>query len=64
MLIDFNFKYSCYTNSYIGPNTDFGIFVRQAQVRYTTGNFQFAVENPETTHEILIIIFATLRVYG
>ncbi|QYJ77604.1 DcaP family trimeric outer membrane transporter [Shewanella acanthi] len=24
-------------------------FVRQAQLRYTTGNFQFAVENPETT---------------
>ena len=36
------------TVDFIG-NTDFGIFVRQAQVRYTTGNFQFAVENPETT---------------
>ncbi|MCH1930511.1 DcaP family trimeric outer membrane transporter [Shewanella sp. A25] len=24
-------------------------FVRQAQLRYTTGNFQFAIENPETT---------------
>ncbi len=30
-------------------NTDGGIFVRQAQVRYTHGNWQFALENPETT---------------
>jgi len=30
-------------------NTDGGIFVRQAQIRYTLGNWQFAVENPETT---------------
>ncbi|WP_075187085.1 DcaP family trimeric outer membrane transporter [Teredinibacter haidensis] len=36
------------TVDFIG-NTDFGIFVRQAQVRYTAGNFQFSVENPETT---------------
>lgn len=25
------------------------IFVRQAQIRYTAGNFQFSVENPDTT---------------
>lgn len=36
------------TADFIG-NTDAGIFVRQAQVRYTAGNWQFAVENPETT---------------
>lgn len=30
-------------------NTDGAIFVRQAQVRYTAGNFQFSLENPETT---------------
>ncbi|MFL0801946.1 MAG: porin [Agarilytica sp.] len=29
-------------------NTDATIFVRQAQVRYTYGGFQFALENPET----------------
>jgi hypothetical protein len=29
--------------------TDGTVFVRQAQVRYTTGGWQFAVENPETT---------------
>lgn len=29
--------------------TDGTIFVRQAQIRYTTGGFQFAIENPETT---------------
>ncbi len=29
-------------------NTDATIFVRQAQVRYTNGGFQFALENPET----------------
>ncbi len=36
------------TLDFIG-NTDATIFVRQAQIRYTSGNFQFAVENPETT---------------
>ena len=25
------------------------VFVRQPQIRYTNGNFQFAIENPETT---------------
>jgi hypothetical protein len=30
-------------------NTDAGIFVRQAQVRYTRGPWQFSFENPETT---------------
>lgn len=30
-------------------NTDGAVFVRQAQVRVTAGNFQFAVENPQTT---------------
>jgi len=36
------------TVDFIG-NTDFGIFVRQAQVRYTMGNWQFSAENPEST---------------
>ncbi len=36
------------TADFIG-STDFSIFVRQAQIRYTAGNFQIAVENPETT---------------
>lgn len=36
------------TVDFIG-NTDFGIFVRQGQVRYTRGNVQMALENPETT---------------
>ncbi|TVZ41477.1 hypothetical protein P886_0823 [Alteromonadaceae bacterium 2753L.S.0a.02] len=36
------------TADFIG-NTDFGIFVRQAQVRYTAGGFQVSIENPETT---------------
>jgi len=36
------------TADFIG-NTDFGIFIRQAQIRYTQGNFQFAIENPEST---------------
>ncbi len=36
------------TLDFIG-NTDASVFVRQAQVRYTLGNFQFALENPETT---------------
>ena len=30
-------------------NTDGGIFVRQPQVRYTDGPWEFAIENPETT---------------
>ncbi|CAI3800178.1 DcaP family trimeric outer membrane transporter [Rheinheimera sp. MM224] len=30
-------------------NTDGAIFVRQAQVRYTNGGWQVALENPETT---------------
>ena len=33
---------------FIGP-TDGVIFVRQAQVRYTSGGFSVAIENPETT---------------
>lgn len=36
------------TVDFIG-NTDAGIFVRQAQIRYTMGDLQFAIENPETT---------------
>jgi hypothetical protein len=36
------------TVDFIG-NTDAGIFIRQSQIRYTAGNFQFAIENPETT---------------
>lgn len=36
------------TADFIG-NTDGGIFVRQAQVRYTHGNWQIAAENPQTT---------------
>jgi len=30
-------------------NTDAGIFIRQPQIRYTSGGFQFSIENPETT---------------
>jgi hypothetical protein len=30
-------------------NTDAGIFIRQPQVRYTRGPWQFSIENPETT---------------
>lgn len=30
-------------------NTDGAVFVRQGQVRVTAGNFQFALENPQTT---------------
>jgi len=30
-------------------NTDAGIFIRQPQVRYTSGPWQFSIENPETT---------------
>lgn len=36
------------TLDFIGT-TDGTVFARQAQVRYTNGNWQFAVENPETT---------------
>lgn len=36
------------TLDFIG-NTDAMPFVRQAQIRYTSGNFQIAIENPETT---------------
>lgn len=36
------------TADFIG-NTDFGIFIRQTQIRYTAGDFQFSIENPETT---------------
>ena len=33
---------------FIGP-AESTVFVRQAQIRYTTGAFEFAAENPETT---------------
>ncbi|MCG6939019.1 MAG: porin [Gammaproteobacteria bacterium] len=36
------------TADFIG-NTDFSIFIRQPQIRYTAGNFQFSIENPEST---------------
>jgi hypothetical protein len=36
------------TVDFIG-NTDAGIFVRQPQIRYTHENWQFSIENPETT---------------
>jgi hypothetical protein len=36
------------TVDFIG-NTDAGIFIRQPQIRYTAGDLQFAIENPETT---------------
>lgn len=36
------------TLDFIGT-TDGTVFARQAQVRFTAGNWQFAVENPETT---------------
>lgn len=36
------------TVDFVG-NTDATIFVRQSQIRYTHGGFQFAIENPETT---------------
>jgi len=35
------------TNDFTGAVSE--TFMRQAQLRYTTGNFQIAVENPETT---------------
>jgi hypothetical protein len=36
------------TVDFIG-NTDAGIFVRQPQIRYTRENWQFSIENPEST---------------
>jgi len=36
------------TLDFVG-NADAAIFVRQAQVRYTSGNFSIALENPEST---------------
>ncbi|WP_423186556.1 DcaP family trimeric outer membrane transporter [Alishewanella sp. d11] len=36
------------TLDFVG-NADAAIFIRQAQVRYTNGNFSIAVENPEST---------------
>ncbi|MCF4009463.1 DcaP family trimeric outer membrane transporter [Rheinheimera sp. UJ63] len=36
------------TLDFVG-NADAAIFIRQAQVRYTSGNFSIAVENPEST---------------
>lgn len=36
------------TLDFIG-NTDATVFIRQTQVRYTVGSFQFALENPEST---------------
>jgi hypothetical protein len=36
------------TVDFIG-NTDAGIFIRQPQIRYTRDNWQFSIENPETT---------------
>jgi hypothetical protein len=36
------------TADFIGP-TDGTVFVRQPQVRYTSGNFSASIENPETT---------------
>lgn len=36
------------TADFIGP-TDGTVFVRQPQIRYTSGNFSFSLENPETT---------------
>ncbi|HEX7770750.1 MAG TPA: DcaP family trimeric outer membrane transporter [Dokdonella sp.] len=36
------------TVDFIGP-TDGVLFVRQAQLRYTTGGFSVSIENPETT---------------
>lgn len=36
------------TLDFVG-NPDAAIFIRQAQVRYTHGNFAFSVENPEST---------------
>lgn len=37
------------TVDFIGP-TDGVLFVRQSQIRYTTGAFSLALENPETTY--------------
>ncbi|WP_213999766.1 DcaP family trimeric outer membrane transporter [Arsukibacterium sp.] len=36
------------TLDFVG-NPDAAVFIRQAQIRYTHGNFAFAVENPEST---------------
>jgi len=36
------------TVDFVG-NTDFGIFVRQPQIRYSNGGWQFSIENPEST---------------
>lgn len=36
------------TLDFVG-NPDAAIFIRQAQVRYTQGNFAFSIENPEST---------------
>ncbi|MDP2713598.1 DcaP family trimeric outer membrane transporter [Rheinheimera sp.] len=36
------------TLDFVG-NPDAAVFIRQAQVRYTQGNFAFAIENPEST---------------
>ncbi|MEH8020894.1 DcaP family trimeric outer membrane transporter [Rheinheimera metallidurans] len=36
------------TLDFVG-NPDAAVFIRQAQVRYTQGNFSFSVENPEST---------------
>jgi hypothetical protein len=36
------------TLAFVG-NADAAVFIRQAQIRYTTGNFSVALENPEST---------------
>lgn len=36
------------TLDFVG-NADAAVFIRQAQVRYTSGNFSIAIENPEST---------------
>ncbi|MCQ8880020.1 DcaP family trimeric outer membrane transporter [Pseudoalteromonas shioyasakiensis] len=36
------------TLDFVGP-AEGTVFVRQAQARYTTGNFSFSIENPEST---------------
>jgi hypothetical protein len=36
------------TLDFVG-NADAAVFIRQAQIRYTTGNFSVALENPEST---------------
>ncbi|WP_406667868.1 DcaP family trimeric outer membrane transporter [Gallaecimonas sp. GXIMD1310] len=37
------------TADFLGP-ADSTVFVRQAQIRYTSGNWQFSIENPDTTY--------------